>query len=76
MGKCPFLSNSNECVECFENCAFYNLEETNGECPFRLITGNSNKKIRRLYNYYMDEEDMDTFDYKDNYEKYDKVEYL
>ncbi|AJA47585.1 hypothetical protein CPAST_c15100 [Clostridium pasteurianum DSM 525 = ATCC 6013] len=72
MGKCPFLSSSNKYVECFENCAFYNLEDTNGECPFKSITGKSNNKIRKLhYNDYMDEEYVLDFE-----EEYEKVEYL
>lgn len=72
MGQCPFLSTHEESVECFENCSFYNLEDTNGECPFKSIKGKVNRKVRRLhYNYYMDEEEIFDFD-----EEYKKVEYL
>lgn len=72
MVKCPFLSTHDENIECFQNCAFYNLEDTNGECPFKAVTGKVNHKVRRLhYNYYMDEEEIFDFD-----EKYRKVGYL
>lgn len=72
MGKCPFLSSGNQCVECFENCAFYNLEDTNGECPFKLTTGKTNNNVRRLYyNNYMGEEYVLDFE-----EEYEKAEYL
>lgn len=31
---CPFLTNGNEEVECFKECAFYDGENKNDECPF------------------------------------------
>lgn len=73
MVRCPFLSNHDESVECFENCAFYNFEDTKGECPFKSIKGNVNSKVRRMdYNYYVNpEEDILDFD-----EEYRKVGYL
>lgn len=72
MVKCPFLSTHDENVECFENCSFYNLEDANGECPFKAVTGRVNKKVKRLHNkYYFDEEEIYDFD-----EEYKKVEYM
>lgn len=73
MSQCPFLSTCDNKVACFENCAFYKLEETNGECPFKSITCQSKYKLRRIqYNHYMEDEE-EVFDF---HEGYKKVEYL
>ena len=58
MKQCSFLSTRREKVECFKTCAFYNYEETNGECPFNNLTGYRKDNVKNLYdNYYIDEED-------------------
>lgn len=73
MDQCPFLSTCDEKIECFENCAFYKLDDTDGKCPFKTITGSGKYKLRRIhYNYYMEDEE----EYIDFDEDYKKVGYL
>ncbi|MDF2502620.1 MAG: hypothetical protein K0R06_111 [Clostridium sp.] len=73
MSQCPFLSTYDKEIECFENCAFYKLEETNGECPFKSITCESKYKLKRIhYNYYMEDEE-DLFDFDEGHKKVDYI---
>lgn len=73
MSQCPFLTTLENKVECFKGCAFYELEETNGECPFRMITGLSKSNTNEFYeNYYLDNEE-DIFAFEGQLER---VEYL
>lgn len=51
MSFCSFLSNSDNEVECFNDCAFYNWEETGGVCPFKNLTGTRMNKINELLQY-------------------------
>lgn len=37
MARCSFLSTYKNRVSCFEECPFYDCEENNGECPFKMI---------------------------------------
>lgn len=73
MNQCPFLTTLENKVECFKGCAFYELEETNEECPFKMITGLSKSNTKDFYdNYYLeDQDDIFVFD-----SQLEKVEYL
>lgn len=48
MTPCSFLSTTDNDVECFCDCAFYNYEDNEGACPFKNLTGNRLGKIKDL----------------------------
>lgn len=37
MEVCPFLSSSNDCVECFEDCPIHEFKDAYGNCPFKTL---------------------------------------
>ncbi len=57
MMLCPFLSTSENDVECFSECAFYNWEDIEGSCPFKNLAGNKSEKIKDMFKlgFYSDE---------------------
>jgi hypothetical protein len=57
MTSCSFLSSTENKVECFNDCVFYNWEENGGVCPFRNLTGNKYKKLKGVFPYDMFGED-------------------
>lgn len=48
MSQCAFLSTSENEIECFCDCAFYNWEETEGVCPFKNLSGNKGNKYKEF----------------------------
>jgi len=57
MSQCSFLSTSENKIDCFGECAFYNCEETSEGCPFKNLTGNRFSKVKNLFSYDLFEED-------------------
>ncbi|MFD3156388.1 hypothetical protein ACFIJ5_05935 [Haloimpatiens sp. FM7330] len=48
MKLCPFLTTSDEKIECFEECPFYDEEKNGDVCPFKSI--GEKKKFKVFYN--------------------------
>jgi|GEM_PF-945858 len=61
MSSCSFLSTTDNDVECFCECAFYNWEDNEGACPFKNLTGNRLGKIKDLlkFDFFSDENSND-----------------
>lgn len=69
MNQCSFLTTKREKVECFKGCAFYNYEETNGECPFKDLTRYNKENVKNLYDNFYIEEDDDIFMFEGELER-------
>lgn len=37
VSRCPFLSTEKNNISCFEECALYDWQETEGMCPFKSM---------------------------------------
>lgn len=69
---CPFLTDQNEEVECFKECAFYNEKTKNQECPFmKLDFKEIDMKYKKDDNYDIN----DKRDYIKNYIDYFKFKF-
>lgn len=53
MVQCPFLSTTEEKVDCFKKCVFHEEVEANEQCPFKNLKGITDKKVKKLYDYYL-----------------------
>lgn len=73
MAQCPFLTTLGDKVDCFRSCAFYEFEETSGECPFKTISGLSKNNVKNLYDSNYIEEEDEIFVFQGELEK---VNYL
>jgi hypothetical protein len=74
MALCSFLSTSENKIDCFGECAFYNWEDNGGACPFKNLTGNRFSKVKDIISYDIFGED--TINVKDIEHYYRDKEYI
>lgn len=60
MSICSFLSIDDECVECFNNCPFYEWTENDGECPFKHCSKVRNIEMNSFTDYNLFKEDKNS----------------
>lgn len=69
MDDCPFLTTSDEKVECFKECAFFKEKDNRNLCPFKRIE--LSKGNLALYEYASMNDDEN--DIIEHYKKYVSV---
>ncbi|MDT8715206.1 hypothetical protein IAI10_00730 [Clostridium sp. 19966] len=60
MSLCPFLSTSDEKINCYKECPFYHYEEDSEGCPFRKSKAKSTINMKEIAGFdltYDNEED-------------------
>jgi hypothetical protein len=59
VSKCPFLSNVEETITCFTECAFYEYVGTEEGCPFKSVKGEKNFIFKDILQFDFDKEDVE-----------------
>ncbi len=65
MTECSFLSNYDNSIECFKECAMYNYKATGGVCPFQNFNEYVIEKME--YKNVVDSIQKDAFFVEDSY---------
>ncbi|MFL0252284.1 hypothetical protein ACJDT4_17865 [Clostridium neuense] len=67
MDDCPFLTTSDERVECFKECVFFKEKNNHNLCPFKRAEANKSNATA-LYEYVTMKDDEN--DIIEHYKKY------
>ncbi|KAJ49486.1 hypothetical protein BD780_002159 [Clostridium tetanomorphum] len=59
MTECPFLSSSDDRIECFKECALYNYKENDGVCPFKALQTYKVEQIEKYEDFELENKDLD-----------------
>lgn len=61
MNNCPFLSNIEEKILCFKECAFYEFEASSEGCPFRKVKGYKALNLKDILSFDLEKSEEESY---------------